>query len=286
MLDLILNSIDLQRVQEIRIRVGQPIKFFDGKWKYLSNEKYCKTVKNVYEMPDNCIVPMQQDVEEIVFNACEKSVYAFNRQIISGYLTISGGIRLGICGKVVYGDKGAQAVKEYSSIIMRIPHQIIGCSDCIIKELTTPLCNTLVVSPPSAGKTTLIRDIARQLGRLNYNCLIADEREEIASFKDGISPFELPNCDCFSGCDKQFCFTVGLRSCSPQVIICDEIQQNEIQYVERATASGVKVIGSMHGETLLDVKKRAVNHVFDKIVILSNKKQVGEIVGVYDSNQI
>lgn len=230
----------------------------------------------------SAIVVDEHQLHDILYLACQKSVYAYNEQIVNGYLTIEQGVRIGVCGMLVHCKGVVTAIKDVCSLVVRIPYEVKHACDKIMRLIAPPY-NTLIISPPLAGKTTLVRDIARWLGEHSYNCLIVDERCEIASVTNGVSQYLLPNCDVLSGFDKSYAFDIGIRSLAPDCIVCDELQAHELPRVKQCIGCGVTLYATMHAGCVETALSRVANYYcFDRLVLLDRTHHLGEIVAVFD----
>lgn len=285
-----LKNLDISKVYELRLRRNAPIVVnYDGKYMIL------KTNGSTGEE----VVCDKIMIESVMKAATENSLYAYNYQIKQGFITARGGIRLGISGESVTSDNFMpKTIKDIYSINIRVPHEKKNCGAVAFKFMfnkETGIKNTLIVSPPGAGKTTFLRDIARQISEQTdkiYNVLIVDERFEIASVVQGEPMLDCGKfSDIVSGADKQFCFTNGIRAMRPDVIITDElISEEDMNAVIFAAASGVKVIASVHASSLTELKEKPSfskvlgEKVFERYVVISNKNGPGTYQGIYDQN--
>ncbi len=275
-----------ERLEEIRLRRNAPVILrLGGKNIYL---KYGSGEK---------VFASGQDIDEVLRRATENSLYAFNSQIKQGFITARGGIRVGIAGESVNSDNFMPTtIKNVTSLHIRIPHEVIDCSKNVFKFIASEneIKNTLIISPPGAGKTTLIRDIARKISELKniYNCLMVDERFELASCVGGETMLDVgANTDVISGASKKYAFSFGIRSLKPDVILTDELMtKDDADACINAMRSGVKVIASIHAKNHLEIidKQDFSNLIkgkfFERIVVLSNKNGVGSVDGIFDEN--
>ena len=219
------------KLTEIRLRPGANIRIA-----HLDGEECCGVIDRTA-------------FEKIVSAMMGNSLYALQRELNEGYFTLPGGMRAGISGRFAAG--GPRSITEISSVCVRIPSAVRGCADRIIDGISGGQ-NALVVSPPGMGKTTLLRDISRQLSENGKNVCIVDERDEIAAAVGGIAQLDVgPRTDIISGCGKYKGTMIALRSCAPDVIVLDELGSKEDESaLAEALRCGVQVIASAHGNSL------------------------------------
>ena len=277
-----------KNIYELRLRVGNAILA-----NYLNELKFV-TTSGLSNSSKNAIICTKQMIDTIIFKATNQSLYSFSEQIKQGFITLSGGIRIGIAGEAVIDSGQVNTIKNFSSLNIRIPHEVEGCSLIAFPQLVKDdsLLNTLVISPPGVGKTTFLRDLALQIHNYlpHLNVLILDERYEIASSVNGRAELAVGQADILSGTTKQFGFEVGIRSMSPQIIFTDEIATKEdIKAIMYAKGCGVKVVASAHAYSAMDLKNKSYfkyflkEKVFERFVVLSSRKGVGTLEGVFDS---
>lgn len=286
--DILKNKLNFDYVYEIRIRSQLPIVInYGGKYYYLNPD-------GVGGANDGSIVTDRKMLEAIIYRAAEYSMYAVNNQLKQSFVTVSGGIRIGICGELVIEDHKIVSVKNFTSLIIRIPHEVHNCALTAYHFIAQDeIYNSLIISPPGCGKTTFLRDIARLLSQREIikNTLIIDERYEIASCYNGVPQLNVGEfTDVISNCTKQYGFEQGIRAMKPDVIITDELaNQSDLDAVKYAAGCGVKIIATTHAYDHTDlinkpgfeeiIKKR----LFDRYVVLSNRKGPGTYEGVYDN---
>jgi stage III sporulation protein AA len=234
-------------------------------------------------------------LQDFVYKLCDNAVYAVNDQLKQGFITLPKGVRVGICGEVVYNEGQVVTIKNFQSANIRIPHSIKGCSLMGLKHmLDKEFLNTLILSPAGAGKTTFIRDVVEQLSKQNYcyNVLVADERNEIACVINGVAEIPLGNfADIYSNCSKEFAFKQGIRSMKPDIFVTDEIDiDKDLQSIIDARNSGVKVLATIHSDNISQLKlkrgfdKIIENKVFDRYIVLSDSEGPGTLTHIYDGN--
>ena len=236
---------------------------------------------------------------DILLNVSKMSIYAIQTDLNNGFVVIRGGHRIGVCGEVVYENGRIKNIKNICSLNIRVARQIFGCADRVMPQIIINgiFQNTLIVSPPGCGKTTLLRDIIRQisngiktLGINGKNVSLIDERGEIASCYEGAPTLDIGiRTDVMSNIDKSTGMSMVIRSMAPDIIATDEIgSAKDILAIKAAILSGVKVIFTMHGDSLKsvleneNVKELIDMNVFSKIILLSSGKIPGIVEKIYD----
>ena len=287
----VLRRYDNNKIYEIRLRRNASIVInYAGK-------NVCLTTEGLYK--GEKVFSSASIIEYVVKKATENSLYAYNNQIKQGFITARGGVRLGIAGESVNSDNFMPTtIKNINAIDIRIPHEVKGCSKVAFKFIYSKesgIRSTLIISPPGAGKTTFLRDICRQISLVQekiYNTLLVDERFEISSTSNGIPMLDIGEyTDVVSGASKEFAFSNGIRSLSPDVIVTDELMSGcDVAACIQAVRSGVKVIASVHADSYNDLrdkdnyKKLFETKCFERYVVLSNKNGAGTYEGVFDEN--
>lgn len=269
-----LSLIDINKLSEIRLRNNYPIIV-----KYGMDRLYlCESGITIFS--NSAFKCKTEDINNIIDKITEHSIYAYNDKIKQSYITLKSGVRVGLVGECVYSNGQIHTIKNFSSLNIRIPHNIVGCSDFVFKYVYDEnINNTLIVSPVGRGKTTLLKDVARNLNATNKcSILIIDERGEFANV-------EGENIDKITDGDKLYAFNNCLRSMAPDVIITDELStDNDWRCVKSISSSGVKIIASCHGKTLEDVinKENFSKGIFDRYVVISHSGTIGAIDAIYD----
>ena len=230
------------------------------------------------------------------------SLYAFEEEIKQGYITLKGGHRIGLAGECVISNGEVRTIKNISSLNIRISREVVGSSDKVMKLITNNnrVYNTLIVSPPKCGKTTILKDIARNISNGMYKIslsgkkvVIVDERSEIAACYNGIPQMNVGiRADILDNCLKKSGMIMAIRSLSPEVLVCDEIgTKGDLEALNMAFNCGVNIIATVHGYDINDVYGRAVfkdlidNCILERIILLSNRKGAGTIEKIYKVNR-
>lgn len=263
---------------ELRLRVGKPLMIFDGSnWRKVLNQS-----------GTGSYLCYKDDLIYILGVASGHSVYAVNDELIKGYLTYNGGIRIGVCGEGVLEGRELTAIKNFSSMTVRVPHQIFGCADSVIDIVNSDnFKNTLIVSPPSAGKTTMLREIARLTSISGKNVLVIDERFELTAPVNGVMTLDVGNStDVICGVPKIIAYENTIRAMSPDVIITDEIYTKaEADSLLQAIRAGVKVAASIHADSVEALDKGGFQDLISAmqvLIVLSKKPKAGTVLKVIE----
>lgn len=274
------RKISYDRLQEIRLRIGKPIIVIAGNVEWVMRE-----------------VIEKEEFMEILEYICKYSLYAFENELKQGFITIEGGHRVGISGQVYVEHGEVKNFKNISSMNIRISHEVLHCADRILPYITqeNEVLNTLIVSPPRCGKTTLLRDLVRQVSDGNSfikggTVGVVDERSEIGGCYLGIPQNQVGmRTDVLDACPKSKGMMMLVRSMSPNVIAVDELGGAEdVHAMEYAMNCGCKFIATVHGSSMEEIRKKPLfetlvkEHRFERYIILGNKGQVGSVDGIYD----
>ena len=239
-----INFVDTDRLLELRLRLGGRL------CAVYQNE----TVLISGSEGDKSVTVTEQDIKRALALITNFSLYAYENELRNGFVTLPFGHRVGICGEASVSGGRITHLKSIQALNYRFAREFVGCSDGIMDRIVSgnEIKNTVIVSPPMYGKTTLLRDIARNLSLMGKRVSIVDERGEIAAAVSGKSPFDLGyGCDILSGASKSDGMLFMLRSMSPDVIITDEIgTADDFSAIAEIKKRGVSVITSIHGRDM------------------------------------
>lgn len=278
-------------IEEIRLRVNRPliIGTAEGNFAVLSGGDISPAIGGAYIVTDG-------DIKRVFGAVCEYSVYAHAEEIRKGYITICGGHRAGFSGKAVVNNGEIENIRDINSLSIRVASERIGAGGEYINAVLENgrVINTLIVSPPGVGKTTLLRDLTRIISDSGLRVSVVDERGEIAAMYHGVPQNDIGmQTDVMEDAPKVQAIPIMLRSMSPQVIICDEIATEEdVNIIKKSFGAGVGVIASAHAGSFEEVKNRRLfcgilgQDGFSRVIVLSRKgdsarkKVTGEIYEV------
>ncbi|MDD3413559.1 MAG: stage III sporulation protein AA [Lachnospiraceae bacterium] len=280
-------------VREIRFRIQNPIfLYLDGKEVMMDkNGQVCKEINESYK-------PTKEDLEEILSYISEFSIYAFEEEIKQGFLTLRGGHRVGIVGKPVIENGKIKTFQYIIGLNFRISHEIKGVASELIRHLygSNGVRNTLIISPPGFGKTTMLRDIIRMISDgttygEGQTVGVVDERSEIGGSYLGIPQNDLGSrTDLLDACPKAEGMILLVRSMSPKVIAVDELGgEDDIKAVDHILRSGCKIIATIHGENVEELshnrrlKGILEENIFERYIILRSPQSGKKNYAIYNS---
>ncbi len=267
-----IRHLNAQKLYEIRLRADKPTTVnYEGKYRYLG-------AYGLTDFVEKAICCDRDDIADCVFRAGKYSVYSVEEQIKKGFITAEYGERIGLAGEYVLEKGQPLAIRNFTSLCIRVPHEVIGCGAEIYQKcFSNRLCNLLIVSPPGLGKTTILRDLGRLLSENTHkNILICDERGEIAQGETGTS------CDVLRYADKWTAFDAGIRAMRPEIVITDELSTDDCRAVQRAIDAGIYVLASAHFSSMESIAKPFFG-VFERYIVLDGQ-EIGQIKGIYDKD--
>ena len=284
----------LKRINEIRLRRSAPVIVV------IKNTSYFIDYNgDLYDTPnDHCVLMTPEELETVFMAMCAYSLHSVMDGLKKGYITLPSGARVGVAASAVYEDNRLIAVKDVTSLNIRIPREVSGCSDALLNFLyVNSFPSIIVAGKPNSGKTTLLRDMARNLsGGFNNRFVklaVIDERNELAGKENDHLTLDLGiNTDVLTSFSKAEGIELATRSLSPEMIICDEVSTDqEVSSILYAFSSGIRFALSVHLSSREDllmkpiIKTLLTTGEFSYIVLLDDYTYRYEIIDaaeVYD----
>lgn len=283
MLDVIRGDAPLE---EIRLRANQPLQLcFTG---------YERLIYAIGGRP----AVSAEDCADTLARVCEQSLYAWEEELRNGFITLPGGYRVGVCGRAIGQDGRMERLSDVTSLNFRISRAVEGAATPLMPTLADGSglpYSTLVLSPPGCGKTTLLRDLARQCaygapGIHPCRVAVVDARYELAGSLRGVPQFDLgPRTDVLSGCTKAEGMRLMIATMSPQVLVADELSSEaDVRAAQEAAGCGIRLFAGVHAgspEMLLTrspLRELLQARLFDRYVLLGRSRGVGTVEGVFN----
>lgn len=282
---------------EIRLRSNRPVVFFSKKGSLFlcSDSTLSKTIEN------STVICTAQELIDSFSRMCGYSLHTHQTSLNNGFVTLRGGHRAGVAGTAVCSQSGdIVSIRDISSINIRVARQIDGCSKPLAQAFFKNGAQSIIIAgPPSSGKTTVLRDLAKRLssgldGNKCYKVALIDEREELAASEGSVCGYDIGlNCDVLNDYPKKKAIMLSVRTLSPEIIICDEIgSDDEVEALRYAVNTGVKFVVTIHAadyEELISrpqIKKLLETYSFNTVVLLKGAESPGEVEATYKSEEL
>ncbi|MDR1410285.1 MAG: Flp pilus assembly complex ATPase component TadA [Oscillospiraceae bacterium] len=273
--------------REVRLRLERPLQVVTGAGTFFVSAGKLSTV------PDgDALTVTASELQESFSRLCAYSVHSHQGSIARGFVSTQGGHRAGLCGTAVIESGHITGLRELSSMNLRIAGEHPdAASGLMARFFTQGLCSLLIAGPPASGKTTLLRDLSRQLsGRGNRVCVL-DERGEIAAAYRGVPQNDVGCADILTGYPKGEGLQIALRCINPQVVLCDEIGSlEELRAIEEGLNAGVYFIATAHAAARDGFRRRPQLRsflscgAFDTAVLLNS--QPGSAYEVFSCTEL
>ncbi len=283
-------------VNEIRLRCEKPILVIEGGREWFLDKRGFYT-----ERLAEAVIMNRTDLDRIIQHVCHYSLYAYEEELKQGYITVAGGHRIGMVGQVVMENRGQiRTIKHIRGLNIRVSHQMKGVAEPVLGYLYREgrVRNTLIVSPPGCGKTTLLRDLVRSISDGNAYAKgvtvgVVDERSEIAGSFMGQPQNDVGiRTDVLDACPKALGMMLLLRAMSPAVIAIDELgSEEELAAVKTILNCGSSVVATMHGNSMEDIRRRRgmeelqQQGCFDMILLLGKEHGRCVLKGIYEETK-
>lgn len=257
----------MESVEEVRVRIGKRTKvLISGNYRAIRH------------------VASDEDISHILAIASKSSIFAVEQSISRGFISTECGIRIGVCGEAIYDGGKYKTLKNIASLIIRAPHEVKSLP-IAVQDAINPFVSTLIVSPPSGGKTTMLREIARRISNKGERVVIIDERYEISGISCGKPELDIgENTDIIAGTDKLTAYEIAIRGCNPSVLVTDEIfGRDDVYALSDCVRSGIKILASMHGNSLNAITRvDGISDIFNRVLLLDGIPNIGKVIDIVD----
>ena len=282
-------------LQEIRLRAGRPLLVIDS-----GREMFLDKMGRVWSSSKQGYRVSVEEVRETLERASNYSLYAYEAEVCRGFLTVQGGYRVGVSGRVICEEGRITGMRDIAYMDIRIAHQIKDCAAIVLPYMYEDgmLKNTLIMAPPGKGKTTILRDMVRLVSDGNpkargQSVAVVDERSEIAGCSQGVAGYDLGiRTDVLDGCLKTEGIFLVVRSMAPEVIAVDEIAgQKDQEALRMAAFCGCRILATAHGRVYEDLLRRQdirplwEEGVFERCVLLEDQGMPGIVKSVFDQKK-
>ncbi len=281
-----LEGYEKARLQEIRLRASMPLSLkYDGKERLLEDAK-----------------ATSQDLGKIVQWLTGFGIHAYQQELRNGYFTVQGGHRVGVGGQAALDGEGLfQGFRHIQSLHIRIAHEMTGISNELLRELYREgrFLNTLILAPPGMGKTTMLRDLVRNISDGNaFSCglqvSLIDEREEIAALHQGKASLNVgTRTDVIAGCKREQAMEMALKSLGPQVVAVDEIYgERDLEALKRLFGCGIALLATHHCDSYVQLTGKPFGRelcrakIFERFLVLQRMNGVYETAGLWDQEGV
>jgi len=289
-----------EQVEEIRLRQGRPLVVGIS-----STDTFVRADGGLTGRASEAYLVTPADMDRVIQLLSGSSLYALDEELRNGFITLPGGHRVGITGKAVLDSGKIRTLKYLTGCNIRISREIPGAGEHVLPHIIDrnrhSIYHTLLMSPPGCGKTTILRDLVRQISNgipamkfAGLNVGLVDERSEVAGCYKGVPQKDVGvRTDVLDGCPKAEGMMMLLRSMAPGVIAADEIGRREdVDALEEVLNAGVKILITAHGVSPADLAERPVltrlmhAKMIERFVLLGRSRGVGTIEDIIDGRSM
>ncbi len=265
-----------EELYEIRLKSEQPVVLV-----FSTEKKFLTESGRLTDFYNSGILKLSDvELKQVFERMCSYSVYSMTHSICNGFITVENGCRVGVYGTAVVKDGRVVSVRNIKGLNIRLAGDFVDISADVYKLFENSKPNILICGPPSSGKTTLIKDLCRNLSdRFNYKIALIDERAEFENYYPGF------NTDVLTGYPKSVGIMQSVRTLSPDIVVFDELgTSEEAEAVLDGMNSGVSFVMSVHCGSKIELKKKkqikklTEIKIIDYFVFLKDKSEISEIV--------
>lgn len=282
-----LESVRAAGWEEIRLAVGRPLTLAG-----VAGDRFLALDGSLVSRSDHAYRVTSDDVRDALQLMTRGSIYALEEEFRRGYLSLPGGHRVGMAGRAVLENGSVRTIRDVAGLNIRVAREVRGAANGLVPFVVgrEGVRSTLLLAPPRGGKTTVLRDLVRQISDGGWRVGLVDERSELAGSVEGVPQLDVGiRTDVLDGCPKAEGVAMLLRAMGPQVVACDEIGgEAEAAILGDAGNAGVRVLATAHAAGLAEATERAVlgailrSGVFDRVAVLSRRRGPGTLEEVRD----
>lgn len=196
----------------------------------------------------------REECEWLFGRLIDGALYAHRDSIAEGYISLEGGVRVGISGSARYESDRLVGISDIRSLLFRIPTGRCDFSEELYSVYKPGIGQgMLIYSPPGVGKTTALRALAHRIGseRLGVRVAVVDERCEF-------SERDYRDCevDILRGYKRREGVEIATRTLSPGLIMIDEIGSDDAESLLDVVRCGIPLVATAHAASFEEVRAK------------------------------